>query len=122
MRDNNQDKRIQGAPNHGQESREKHFDSLESKRDEEFASELTAADLPLEEDDDAGVAPGTLYGWGSIALAVLSFFIWPIILGAASIVFGFVARSRGTGTLGMIGIVLGVISLLAAFVITPFIT
>ncbi|WP_152656229.1 hypothetical protein [Oceanobacillus sp. CFH 90083] len=120
MDNNEKNKHIQDAPNHGQRPKTEDTDrKLDSKRMEEFSAELTEADLP-EFEEESGVNPGTLYGWGSIVLAVISFFTWPIMLGAASIVFGFVARSRGTNILGIIGIIAGILSLISAFFVIPF--
>lgn len=115
MNDNDKDKRIQDMPNHGQRPQHEHTnEQLDSKRMEEFSTELTDANL-LEFEDEKSFNPGTIYGWGSIILAIISFFTWPVILGAASIVFGFVARSRGTNILGIIGIIAGALSLISAF-------
>ncbi|WP_080874620.1 hypothetical protein [Oceanobacillus timonensis] len=120
MRDNEKNDHVQGAPNHGQRPEHGHTDdSLDSKRMEEFSAELTSSDLP-DIEEEKSFNPGTLYGWGSIILAVISFFIWPIVLGAASIVFGFVARSRGTNILGLIGIIAGALSIISAFFVIPF--
>lgn len=122
MNDKDQSKQVQNAPNHGQESEHEHINNkLDSKRMEEFSAELTDSDLP-DFEEEKGFNPGTLYGWGSIILAAISFFTWPVILGAASIVFGFVARSRGTNTLGIIGIIAGILSLISAFFFIPFLS
>lgn len=120
MNDNEKEKYVQGAPNHGQKPKhEPENQQLDSKRMEEFSDELVTPELPGFQKKE-GFNPGTLYGWGSIVLAILSFFVWPIVLGAASIVFGFVARSRGTNTLGLIGIIGGILSLITVFLIIPF--
>lgn len=120
MRDNKKNEHVQGAPNHGQRPEHEDTDNqLDSKRMEEFSTELTNADLP-DIGEEKSFNPGTLYGWGSIILAVISFFIWPIVLGAASIIFGFVARSRGTNVLGLIGIIAGALSIISAFFVIPF--
>ncbi|MFD1412786.1 DUF4190 domain-containing protein [Oceanobacillus jeddahense] len=120
MSDHKTDKHIQDTPNHGQKPKYEHTgETLDSKRMEEFSAELTDADLP-DFEEEKSFNPGTLYGWGSIILAIISFFTWPVMLGAASIVFGFVARSRGTNILGIIGIVAGILSLISAFFVIPF--
>ncbi|GIO23120.1 hypothetical protein [Oceanobacillus sp. J11TS1] len=116
------EKDTQGTPNHGRKPKHGPANQkLDSKRMEEFSAELAPSELP-DMEQESGFNPGTLYGWGSIVLAIISFFTWPVILGAASIVFGFVARSRGTNTLGIIGIIAGILSLLNAFFIIPFLS
>ncbi|MFD1066382.1 hypothetical protein [Oceanobacillus locisalsi] len=122
MQDHDKNDQVQDAPNHGQRPKHEHPDStLDSKRMEEFSAELTNADLP-DIEEEKSFNPGTLYGWGSILLAIISFFTWPVVLGAASIVFGFVARSRGTNILGLIGIIAGALSLISAFFVIPFLS
>ncbi|MCT1575889.1 MULTISPECIES: hypothetical protein [Oceanobacillus] len=93
---------------------------LDSKRNEEYAQEFTADDLRDSEVPEEDANPGTFYGWAGIALALISFFVWPIILGSASIIFGFVARSRDIDVLGNIAIGLGVISMVMSLFVIPF--
>src|SRR5690554_5433564 len=94
---NNANRRnVEKAPNHGQDRDS--YQDIESARNEEYAAELTADDYDrsLEKDeirDDAEI--NTAYGWIGIALSVIAFFMWPIIMGGAGIILGFVSRSRG---------------------------
>ncbi len=94
----------------------------DSRRDdEEVAEEITADDFdgPLNvEDDNADV--NSVYGWVGIALSVISFFIMPIILGAAGIVLGFISRSRGADALGNTAIVAGAVSIIISLFVIPF--
>ncbi|WP_164216130.1 hypothetical protein [Virgibacillus sp. YIM 98842] len=111
---------VQKAPNHGQgRSRD-----LESTRNEEYAAEFTADDYnkALDEDDIRNDAEtNTTYGWIGIALSIIAFFMWPIIMGGAGIILGFVSRSRGADTLGNIAIAAGAIAIVITLFILPFV-
>ena len=92
-------------------------------RDEETASEITGFDNDiLDRDDDIDVdnQVGNIPGWIGLALAVLSFFMMPIIFGAAAIIVGFFARSRDANWLGNTAIVLGAISIIVRLFFIPF--
>lgn len=58
-------------------------------------------------------------GFAAIALSILSLFVFPVLFGAAGIVLGFVARSRGA-SLGTWAITIGAISLILGTFILPF--
>ena len=97
----------------------------DSRRDdEEIAEEITADDydgpLSVEDDDDA-TEVNSVYGWIGIALSVISFFMMPIILGAAGIILGFISRSRGADALGNTAIAAGAISILITLFVIPFV-
>ncbi|RDW21787.1 nucleoside recognition domain-containing protein [Oceanobacillus chungangensis] len=100
---------------------EYHFNDVEtdSARNEEFASEITADDYRADRNDDTGDVISS-YGWIGIALSVISFFMWPFVLGAAGIILGFVSRSKGADTLGNIAIAAGVISIIMTLFFRPF--
>lgn len=96
----------------------------DSSRNEEFAAEITADDYDsaLSRDrDDVHDDVNSTYGWIGLALAVVSFFMMPILLGAAGIILGFISRSRGADTLGNIAIAAGAISILVRFFVLPFV-
>lgn len=120
---NNANRRnVEKAPNHGQDRDS--YQDIESARNEEYAAELTADDYDrsLEKDeirDDAEI--NTAYGWIGIALSVIAFFMWPIIMGGAGIILGFVSRSRGADTLGNIAIAAGAIAIVITLFILPFV-
>ncbi|MUK87110.1 hypothetical protein GMD78_01660 [Ornithinibacillus sp. L9] len=124
---------IEDAPNHGGPTNEGpiapgNFEKPEtiatySDRDEETAAELTADDYerqPVRVDEEEGVEANTAMGWIAIALSIVSFFWLPIILGAAGVIVGFMARARNADTLGNIAIVAGAISIVFALFIGPF--
>ncbi|MGX1901033.1 DUF4190 domain-containing protein [Thermolongibacillus altinsuensis] len=58
---------------------------------------------------------GRGFGWLALALSVVSLFIMPIIMGAAGIIFGFIARRRGAETLGSWAIGIGAVSIILSF-------
>lgn len=94
----------------------------DSSRNEEYAAELTADDYEsVDSDHGATNDVNSTYGWVGIALSVVSFFMMPVILGAAGIILGFVSRSRGADTLGNIAIAAGAISILVRFFVLPFV-
>jgi hypothetical protein len=54
-------------------------------------------------------------GWLALALSVVSLFIMPVLMGAAGIIFGFIARRRGAETLGAWAIGIGAVSIILSF-------
>ncbi|OZU89954.1 hypothetical protein CIL03_02090 [Virgibacillus indicus] len=113
-------KEVEDPPNHGEQMKNRDFVGVEpdSTRDEEFAAELTADDYnSANADSDVN----STFGWIGIALSIVSFFMMPIILGAAGIILGFVSRSRGADTLGNIAIAAGAISIIIRLFILPFV-
>ncbi|WP_226036918.1 DUF4190 domain-containing protein [Aquibacillus saliphilus] len=96
------------------------------KRDEEMAQELTANEFnrPItsgEQETEMKSEVKTGFGWLAVILAVISFFIMPVILGAAGIIFGFVSKSRGADTLGNTAIIAGGISIVITLFVAPFV-
>ena len=94
-------------------------------RDEEVAAELTEPAIenskqmnPNREERTNAISS---YGWIALALSVLSFFIMPILLGAAGIVLGFVARTRNAVLLGNTAIIIGATSIIIRLFIIPFV-
>ena len=53
-------------------------------------------------------------------LAIASLFVWSAVLGPAAVVLGFIAWARGSRTLGLWSIAIGVVSFFAYFVLVPF--
>jgi|SRR3954465_7354475 hypothetical protein len=68
----------------------------------------------------AGATAGTGMGVLALALSIISLFVMPILFGAAGIVLGFVARSRGANGLGAWAIGIGAISIVVGIFILPF--
>lgn len=80
------------------------------------ADRVRAFDRPTKE-EGAGAK-----GMGAIALilSILSLFYAPVLLGAAGIIVGFIARRRGANALGNWAIGIGVVSLIIGLFIAPF--
>ena len=102
--------------------------SLEdTDRDEETASELGVANYgdtfssQSDDQDEDFSHLNSFVGWAGLALSVLSFFVFPIILGGAGIVVGFIARSKQAEWLGNIAIAAGIISIAVRLFIAPFV-
>lgn len=96
-----------------------------SDRDEETAAELTADDMDTRinevDDGDNDLNVNSPLGWTAIALSIISFFWLPIILGAAGIIVGFMARNRGSTMLGYTAIAAGVLSIIISLFARPFV-
>ena len=85
--------------------------------DEEIATEFN-----VEEDTSRHqVEVSHAYGWVALVLSILSFFMFPIFLGAAGIVVGFMARNRHSEWLGNIAIAAGIISIILSFFLIPYV-
>ncbi len=92
---------------------------------EEFSSEIAdVANNEIEQTEnstfgnDADTGDQTT-GWIALALAFLSLFVWPAILGPIAVVAGIVAWMRGSRALGIGSIVLGLISFLVSLFLLP---
>ena len=73
------------------------------------------------DDEDTEVATaGTGVGFAALILSIISVFALPILFGAAGIILGFVARSRGANSLGSWAIGIGVASIIVGMFILPF--
>jgi hypothetical protein len=91
---------------------------------EETSAEITApyrdnanrADNRATEDATAGRG----IGWLALALSIISLFVLPVLLGAAGIILGFIARRRGAEGLGAWAIGIGVVSIIVGVFILPF--
>ncbi|QHT60314.1 DUF4190 domain-containing protein [Paenibacillus lycopersici] len=63
---------------------------------------------------------GVATGWAALVLAVLSWIVWPVVLGATAVVVGLIAFWQGARGLGVASITLGAIAVLAYLVLVPF--
>ncbi|MHA6483751.1 hypothetical protein ACX1C1_17830 [Paenibacillus sp. strain BS8-2] len=62
---------------------------------------------------------GTALGWISLVFAIASWFIWPVLIGAAAAVLGFIAYRQGAKGLGAWSITIGLAALALNLVIVP---
>ncbi|MEK4564550.1 DUF4190 domain-containing protein [Alkalihalobacillus sp. FSL R5-0424] len=106
------------------------LDLAERKADykEEAAAEFhTAEPISFSNDDRNTDEPveqimnGRAMGIFSLVLSILSLFILPILLGAAGIIVGFVARKGSSKTIGNWAIGIGVVSILTSLFFSAFI-
>ncbi|MBO1512297.1 hypothetical protein I7822_11525 [Metabacillus sp. BG109] len=101
---------------------------MEDDFKEETAAEIAApvnlrrdyAVVDREADRDEVVGEGRGMGYLALALSIISLFILPVILGAAGIIVGFIARRRGANALGAWAIGIGAISIILGIFIMPF--
>ncbi|MBZ5749761.1 MULTISPECIES: DUF4190 domain-containing protein [Metabacillus] len=99
---------------------------IESDFETETAAEIAAPVnvrrdyAKVDSDDDKVVSGGKGIGFLALALSIISLFMLPVILGAAGIIVGFIARRRGANALGAWAIGIGLVSLILGIFITPF--
>src|SRR5690625_927175 len=81
-----------------------------SKREEETAQEFSGDfQRPMYTSDSD---TNTIFGWIGIIAAIASFFMWPMVMGIAGIVLGFISKRQGADGLGNTAITISVISIL----------
>lgn len=68
------------------------------------------------ETENAGYA----LGWVSLAFAIASWFLWPVLLGATATVLGFVAYQQGAKGLGGWTMAIGILAIALNLIIVPF--
>ncbi|MFE4523500.1 hypothetical protein ACFRCQ_15530 [Cytobacillus firmus] len=91
---------------------------------EETAAEIAAPGVynrSLDRDEEKETAAaGRGVGYAALALSILSLFVLPVLFGATGIVLGFIARRRGSESLGGWAIAIGAISIIVGMFILPF--
>lgn len=70
--------------------------------------------------EDGEVAEGRGVGAFAIVLSIISLFFLPVILGAAGIIVGFIARRNGATGLGNWAIGIGAVSIILTLFFSPF--
>jgi hypothetical protein len=110
----------------------KGFTPLDREIEDDFQTETAAeiaapvnlrrenAVVDREADRDEVVGEGRGMGYLALALSIISLFMLPVILGAAGIIVGFIARRRGAKALGAWAIGIGAISIILGIFIMPF--
>lgn len=76
-------------------------------------------DVHEEERSDVMGMSGRGLGFLGLALSILSLFFLPVLMGAAGIIVGFIARKAGAGGLGAWAIGIGVVSIVVGLFILP---
>ena len=91
---------------------------------EETSAEIAAPGVYNRSVDRDGenetAAAGRGVGYAALALSILSLFVLPVLFGATGIVLGFIARRRGSESLGGWAIAIGAISIIVGMFILPF--
>lgn len=72
-----------------------------------------------EERSDVMGMSGRGLGFLGLVLSILSLFFMPVILGAAGIIVGFIARKRGATGLGAWAIGIGIVSIVVGLFVLP---
>ncbi|WNF37749.1 DUF4190 domain-containing protein [Bacillaceae bacterium IKA-2] len=85
-----------------------------------FVGESQFADDVDEETADGHAAEGRGVGAFAIVLSIISLFFLPVILGAAGIIVGFIARRNNARGLGNSAIGIGAISIILTLFFSPF--
>lgn len=80
----------------------------------------TNATVNTEADRGEAVGEGRGMGFLALALSIISLFILPVILGAAGIIVGFIARRRGATGTGAWAIGIGALSIILGIFVMPF--
>lgn len=95
--------------------------------DEETAAEIAAPinygatrNTVTTNDSETRATGGAGLGWLALALSIISLFVMPVLMGAAGIIIGFIARKRGATGLGAWAIGIGAVSLIVGIFILPF--
>lgn len=102
--------------------------NADSSYNEETAAEVAAPinygttrrEADYVNDDTNDRAGGAGLGWLALALSIISLFVMPVLLGAAGIIIGFIARRRGATGLGAWAIGVGAVSIIVGIFILPF--
>ena len=69
---------------------------------------------------DVTQSGGKLIGYGALFFSILSFFIYPVILGVIALVMGFIALRRGEISIGSWAVAISTLSLLISLFFLPF--
>ncbi|WP_017755806.1 hypothetical protein [Calidifontibacillus oryziterrae] len=92
----------------------------ERQDDNNFMEETAAEVAPRLDRATEEVTGGAGMGAIALALSLLSLFFAPVLMGAAGIIVGFIARRRGATGLGSWAIGIGAVSMLIALFVRPF--
>lgn len=107
---------------------EAEYKAINEDRDDYMEETAAELDLPFnsvdrdgeKEEQEIGTDNSRTMGYVGLALSVISLFVLPVLLGAAGIVVGFMARRRGALTLGSWAIGIGIVSVVLGMFVLPF--
>jgi hypothetical protein len=81
----------------------------------------TDDDVRIDADDRGEQADnGTGYGILALILSILGFFFLPVVMGAAGIIIGFIARAKGANAWGGWAIGIGIAAIVISLFARPF--
>ncbi|UVI32161.1 DUF4190 domain-containing protein [Paenibacillus spongiae] len=92
---------------------------------EEAAAEIAVPAQPvnssarLDEAEEETRSAGRATGWAALILSIMSWFVWPVLLGITGAVVGFMAYRQGSRGLAVWSIALGLIAAAAYLVLIP---
>ncbi|MCD8503391.1 MAG: hypothetical protein LRY71_19215 [Bacillaceae bacterium] len=81
-----------------------------------FGRPFVRGDAEIDEEVNEGSGVGAF----AIVLSIISLFFLPVILGAAGIIVGFIARRNGANALGNWAIGIGAVSIILTLFFSPF--
>jgi hypothetical protein len=87
---------------------------LDDRADEEYATEVAPARINYETRETEPTTGGAIFGFIALAVAILSFFTYPVFFGITAVLLGIYASRRGARTTGRISIILGAIAAVMA--------
>ncbi len=136
-KNNNRDNTINGVNNADEDNslwldkgeKEYPYKDLREETAAEFAPQrgfvrerpfIDNTDEEIDADRDGEVTEGRGVGAFAIVLSIISLFFLPVILGAAGIIVGFIARKNGARSLGNWAIGIGAISIILTLFFSPF--
>ncbi|MFB1099013.1 DUF4190 domain-containing protein [Terribacillus sp. JSM ZJ617] len=98
---------------------------VNSKRDVETAAEISPSEERYRRTEKEGsqqtTDSGKMFGYIALILSVASFFFAPILVGAAGIVFGVLAKRKGADVLGNIALIISIIAIVISLFTAPYV-
>ncbi|MFP7169717.1 hypothetical protein [Terribacillus sp. 7520-G] len=98
---------------------------VKTKRDMETSAEISPAQdgyrRSEKEEGNHATDSGKVFGYIALILSVAAFFFAPILVGAAGIVFGVLAKRRGADTLGNIALIVSILAIVISLFTAPYV-
>ncbi|SNZ10904.1 hypothetical protein SAMN05421503_1900 [Terribacillus aidingensis] len=105
--------------------KEKYEQDIHSKDDVETAAEISPAENSYQRsaktEGNQTTGSGKMFGYIALILSIASFFIAPILVGAAGIVFGVLAKRKGANALGNIALIVSIIAIVLSLFTAPYV-
>ncbi|SDD19967.1 hypothetical protein SAMN05421663_107231 [Terribacillus halophilus] len=98
---------------------------VKTKHDVETSAEISPAQDSYRRSEKEGgqqtTDTGKVFGYIALILSVASFFFAPILVGAAGIVFGVLAKRKGADTLGNIALIVSILAIVISLFTAPYV-